>query len=160
MPSNLRPVTLEFISTAPYRHVATEVVHRPAEQIFAAISEDPAGWGRWFPGFSDKGRYVTPGPHGVGSVREVTMSGVRYREQILAWDAPDRWAFYVEQAGIPLGRAFAEQYAVRSEVTHSVVEWTFALDPKVPVRVVRPALDAVLPKIFRRAMTNLSRMLG
>jgi hypothetical protein len=160
MPSDLRPVDLGFLESAPYRHVTTELVRRTPDAVFAAISEDPAGWGSWYPGFSHQGRYLTPPPHGVGSVREVTMLGVRYREQILAWDTPHRWAFYVDRATLPFGRAFVEDYQVTPEGAHSVVQWTLAIDPRGLVRVAMPLMSVVLPRLFRRAMTNLERQLA
>jgi carbon monoxide dehydrogenase subunit G len=88
------------------------------------------------------------------------MSGVRYREQVLVWDTPRRWAFFAEQAGVPFANALAEDYRVTPHGTHAVVEWTFAVDPRGPRQVVDRLLDATLPRIFRRAMTNLSRRLG
>jgi len=160
MPWDLQPVGLEFFETAPFRHVATEVVHRPPAAIFAAIAEDPAGWGAWYPGFSHQGRYLTPPPHGVGAVREVVMLGVRFREQVLAWETPDRWAFCVDQAALPFANAFAEDYRVTPQGDRAVVEWTLAIDPRGPLRLATPLTAEVLPHLFRRAMSNLSRRLG
>src|SRR5580658_1798307 len=135
MPWDLQPVGLEFFETAPYRHTANEVVHRSAEAIFAAVSEDPAGWGAWYPGFSHQGRYLTPPPHGVGAVREVVMVGVRYREQVLAWDTPQRWAFCVERTTFPFAHAFAEDYRVTANGGETTVAWTLAMDPRRALRV-------------------------
>jgi hypothetical protein len=160
MPSLLRPVDLDFLETAPYRHVVTEIVRRPADAVFAAISQDPAGWGAWYPGFSHRGRYLTPPPHGVGAVREVTMLGVRFREQVLAWDAPLRWAFFVDQASAPFATAFAEDYRVTAEGADTAVQWTLAIDPRGLVRRATPLMGAVLPRLFRRAMANLERRLA
>ncbi len=161
MPVDLEPATLEFLDEAPYRHVATEVIPRPAGAVFAAIAEDPAGWGNWFPGFSHGGRYVTPPPHGVGSIREVASLGVRFREHILAWEAPYRWAFSVDQAGLPFARRFAEDYRIAPQgPTHSVVQWTLAIDPRPAVSAAMPLTGLLLPALFRRAMANLARRLA
>jgi Polyketide cyclase / dehydrase and lipid transport len=160
MPSDLQPVGLEFFETAPFRHVSTEVVHRPADAIFAAISEDPAGWGSWFPGFSHQGRFLTPPPHGVGAVREVVMLGTRFREEVLAWEAPHRWAFRVDQSSLPFANALAEDYRVVPDRDYSVVQWTLALDPGPALRLATPLTSLLLPSLFRRAMRNLSRRLG
>jgi hypothetical protein len=161
MPADLEPATLDFFEDAPYRNVATEVVPRPAAAIFSAFAEDPAGWGNWYPGFSHTGRYVTPDPHGVGSVREVVALGVRFREQILAWDAPYRWAFSVEQASVSFARRFAEDYRIAPQGnTHSVVQWTLAIEPRPAMRVAMPLMGLVLPTLFRRAMANLAGQQG
>jgi hypothetical protein len=160
MPTELHPVDLDFLEQAPVVQVCREVLHRPAAAIFAAVSEDPAGWGSWFPGFSHQGRYLSPPPHGVGAVREVVMLGVRFRERILAWDAPSRWAFCVDQASVPFATAFAEEYRLTPEGDRSVVQWTLAMDPRGPVRRATPLMGAVLPRLFRRAMGNLERRLA
>jgi uncharacterized protein YndB with AHSA1/START domain len=155
MPSDLQPVELDFFDSAPYRYVTAEAVHWPAETIFAALV-DPAGWGHWFPGFSRSGRYVTPDPHGVGTVREVSMAGLRYTSTILAWDPPGRWAFRLSTSTIPFAFALAEEYLVTPHPHHSVVQWTFAIDPRPVMRPAMPLVHVALPRIFRRAMTNLS----
>jgi hypothetical protein len=161
MPVALQPATLDFLETALYRHVATEVVPCPAETVFAAISEDPAGWGNWYPGFSHAGRYLSPPPHGVGSVREVVVLGTRFREQVIAWEAPYRWAFSVEQASVPFAHRFAEDYRVAPHSgTQSVVQWTLAIEPRPLVGVAMPLMRLVLPGLFRRAMANLARQLS
>ena len=160
MPPDLQPVDLEFIDSAPVRHVCTEVVAAAPAAVFAAIAEDPAGWGSWYPGFSHQGRYLSLPPHGVGAVREVTMLGVRFREQILAWESPHRWAFYVDQAAVPFARRFAEDYRITPDGDRATVTWTLAIDPRGPIRAATPLMGAVLPRLFRRAMTNLGRRLA
>jgi hypothetical protein len=152
----LSPVEPDFFETAPYVFVSTEVVHRPAASVFSAIANDPAGWGRWFPGFADTGRYLTPPPHGPGSRRQVTMTKVTFEETILAWDAPYRWAFTVTKAGAPLAYRMAEDYQVSSHGPYSLVQWTFAVDPRPALGRFMPLGRRVLPRLFRRAMTNLS----
>jgi len=156
MPWNLEPVELDFFENAPYRFVLTETVHHPAQTVFRAIACDPAGWGGWFPGFSDKGRYLSSPPLGTGSRREVTMAGLRYDETILAWDDPTRWAFYVSRSSTPIAHRLAEDYQVFSHGTHSLVRWTFAIDPRPVLGLVVPHARPVLHSLFRRAMTNLS----
>jgi hypothetical protein len=158
--NDLHVVGLEFLETAPVRHTTRELVPRPPEAVFAAIAEDPAGWGSWYPGFSHQGRYLTPPPHGAGAVREVTMSGVRFREQILVWDAPRRWAFVVDQASLPFARAFVEDYQVQPERDGAIVEWTLAMDPHPLLRLADPLTAELIPLLFRRAMRNLSRRLA
>ena len=157
---DMRPVDLEFFDTAPYRFVATEIVHQPGDRIFAAIADDPAGWGTWFPGFSRAGRYVTPPPHGVGSTREVAMGGVRYIETVIAWEPPFRWAFFVARAGLPLAHALAEDYRVAPLGDHSVVQATLAVEPRAAARPLMALAHPVAPLVFRRAFTNLGKRLA
>ena len=166
MPWDMRPVGTEFLDTAPYRFTAAETVDRPAEAVFAAIADDPAGWGDWFPGFSHGGRWLTPPPHGPGSRRRVRMAGVAYDERILVWDRPHRWTFRVEQAGAPLAYALVEDYRVAAVGDGRCrVQWTFALDPRGalrrgPARLGTGRFDPVLAAVFRRAMSGLGAVLG
>jgi hypothetical protein len=163
VPWDLREVGVDFLDSAPYRCVSTEVLFRPPVAIFKALAEDPAGWGAWNPGFSYHGRYLTPPPHGPGSVREVTMAGIRYTDTILAWEEPHRWTFYVSRAGAPFATALAEDYRITPQGdtnTHCTVQWTIAMDPHPLLAKASPLMDALLPRYFRRAMTNLSARIG
>ena len=160
MPWDLRPVDAGFLETAPYRFTATEIVSRPATDLFRAIAGDPAGWGRWFPGFSTSGRYLTPPPYGAGSRRQVRMAGLAYDETILAWEEPagkraGRYTFRVDRAGAPLASALVEDYLMADHGTYSTLQWTFAVDPRPLLQPFRPLLDPTLAALFRRAATRL-----
>ena len=157
MSQSYRAVDLDFFETAPIRFVNTELVRRSPEAIFAAVAEDPAGWGNWYPGFSKTGRYLSPPPHGPGSRRLVRMSGVTYDETILAWDPPKRWAFRVDKAAAPIAHALAEDYQITPVELGSIVQWTFAVDPRSALRRATPLLRPMLTTLFRRAMSNLER---
>ncbi len=126
MPRTLRAVDADFTATAQHRVTVTEVLPASPDAVFAALAEDPAGWGAWFPGFTDAGRYVTPGPHGVGSQREVFARGSRFLETILVWEPGRRWSFRVDEAGLPAVRALAEDFRLTPEGTGTRVEYTMA----------------------------------
>jgi hypothetical protein len=162
---DFRPVDLSFFETAPYRFVATEVLCLPARQVFAAIAHDPAGWGSWFPGFSHQGRYLTALPHGIRSQREVTAFGFSFTETVIAWNEdngsgqPWRFAFYVEKATLPIADALAEDYRVVDRGDHAVAQWTFAFEPRPPLRSLAQLGRVAIPLIWRRATANLERRL-
>lgn len=151
----LRAVPLEFLRTAPRRWTFDARVDAPQEAVFDAISADPSTW-TWFPGFTS-GRYLGPAPHGVGSIREVKVGPGRYRETIVAWDRPSRWAYRVDETTIPLARALVEEWTVEpANGSGVVVRWTFAIDPRAMFRAIGPAAAPVLRRTFRRAMANLA----
>jgi hypothetical protein len=158
---DLRPVDLGFFETAQYSLCCREVVPHPASDIWASFALDPAGWGRWFPGFSEGGHYLTADPPGLGSRREVRMAGVRYTETVIGWTEPLRFAFCVTEAGAPIADALAEDYQiVEYGEGRSVVEWTFAADPKPRLRAMTVAMPGLMPIVFRRAMRRLSARLS
>jgi hypothetical protein len=156
--SAFEPVELSFFDTAP------QVVHRqahvdaPRERVFAAVATDPAGWGRWFPGFSHHGRWETPPPHGVASVRTVRSFGVRFTETILAWDENERWAFRVDRAGVPMAKAFAEDYRFSDDGSGSMVSWTVAMTPGLGLQLASPLLPLGFGLLLNRAAARLPRV--
>lgn len=164
-PRNLRPVEAEFLDTAPFVAISHATIAAPVDEVFAAVSGDPATW-TWFPGFSDRGRWLTPPPHGVGSRRQVHMAGVAYTETMLVWDEPKRWTFRLDTATVPLVRAMVEDYrfepvpaGARSDATQ--LTWTFAVDPAAGLRpwFATPLADASLHRLCRRFSANLERRL-
>lgn len=156
----LRDVGPEFVETAPYRCVSSATLREPPARVFEALAGDPSAWARWNPGFSAKGHYTTPPPHRAGAVREVVMAGIRYRDAILTWDEPERWAFYVSHAGAPFARALAEDYRITAQGTGSVVRWTIAMEPRLALKALRPVMDVFLPRYFSKAMSNLDAWLA
>jgi hypothetical protein len=101
----LRAVELDFLESAPHRFEYAEPVGAPVDRVFAAIAADPSTW-TWFPGI-EEGAYETSTP-GVGARRWVRIGGVKYRETMLAWDAPRRWAYRVDETSAPVFAALTE----------------------------------------------------
>jgi Polyketide cyclase / dehydrase and lipid transport len=154
----LRSVGLEFLQTAPLRLEFEGEVRAPPRAVFDAISGDPASWRSWFPGLSG-GHYEGPPPYGVGSIREIRMSGTVYRETILAWEEPVRWVFRVDACTVPIGHALVEQWTVAERGPGAVVGWTFAIEPRPLFRAGSPLARPFMGWLFRRAMRNLERQL-
>jgi hypothetical protein len=88
------------------------------------------------------------------------MTRVRFAEKIMVWDEPHRWAFHLTESAVPLAHAMAEDYQVTAQGDHAVVQWTFAIDPSAGLKPAMPLAQPLLPRLFRRAMTNLSIRLG
>jgi len=156
--NRLREVSLEFLDEAPKRWEFEARVDAPPGAVFAAISADPKTW-EWFPGITGGG-YEGDGPPGVGSIREARMGPSVYRETILAWDAPTRWAYRVDEMTVPFAHALVEDWTVRADGDGSVVRWTFAIDPRSLFRASLAVAPAAMGRLFRRAMRNLSLTLN
>jgi len=155
----LRKEPLSFVGTAPKRWTFEAPVAAPREQVFAAISADPKTW-TWFPGISSGSRYHGDGPHGVGSIREARMGPAVYRETILAWDAPNVWAYRVDEMTVPLANALVEEWRIDPAPGGSVVRWTFAIDPRPLFIASGPLAPRAMGRLFRSAMRNLSETLA
>ena len=155
----MREEGLDFVERAPKKWTFEEEVHAPQEEVFAAISADPSTW-TWFPGLSS-GSYEGDGPHGVGTKRHVKMSGITYRETMLAWEPPARWAYRVDESTAPLAHALVEDWVVeRRGDDRSAVRWTFAIDPRSLFKAGLPAAPTVMGRLFKKAMANLSEELA
>jgi len=151
------PVTLDFLDDAPVRFTYTEPLPAAATRVFAAISADPSTW-TWFPGLAD-GRYESAPPFGVGTIRSVVMDGVAYRETLLAWEEPTRWAYRVDESSDTTFRALAEDWVMRDAADGSTLTWTFAVDPQPELcAVIRSARD-LIGGVFTRAMRSLAHHL-
>ena len=158
MAHHLRTVELDFVDDAPHRFVFEAVVPAPKETVFAAISDDPSTW-TWWPGH-EGGAYETPPPHGVGSRREMHMGESQYRETILAWDEPTRWAYRVDESADSLIDALVEEWVVEGDGESSAVRWTFAVEPGADMEAAIPAAKTMIGDMFDQAMANLSARLS
>ena len=156
----LEAVELSFFEKAPKLVTVEALVDAPRERVFAAVAAQPGSWGRWFPGFSDDGRWETPSPYGVGSVRTVRVFGIRYRELILAWDNGRRWAFRVDETTAPMFKAIAEDYQFADEGTGTRLSWTVGVRPSLAPLVSARLMRVYLRIVLRRASMNLGRILA
>jgi hypothetical protein len=154
----LAPVGLDFLATAPVRFDYVAPLPAPPATVFGAISADPSTW-TWFPGLADA-RYESAPPFGVGTIRSVVMDGVAYRETLLAWDEPSRWAYRVDESSDATFRALAEDWVVAAEGLGSTLTWTFAVDPQPDLlELIRGARD-VIGGVFLGAMDSFAAHLA
>jgi uncharacterized protein YndB with AHSA1/START domain len=154
----LRTVDLDFLETAPHRFVFETTVPASKESVFGAISDDPSTW-TWWPGH-DEGRYETPAPHGVGSRRYMRMGDSWYRETILAWKDPTRWAYRVDEGANALLDALVEEWVVEGDGEQSTVRWTFAVEPAPNLAASFSETKSVIGDMFDQAMANLGARLS
>lgn len=129
------------------------VVLAPPDRVFAALTDQPTTW-TWFPGVRGF-PYEGSEPYGVGTRRRVRATGVTYRETIVAWDSPDRWAYRVDETTAPIAKALVEEWTTSAAGEGTLVRWVFAADPGVVFRLAAPILPFGMRFMFRRAMRNL-----
>ncbi|KUM73465.1 SRPBCC family protein [Streptomyces curacoi] len=151
----LREVGLDFVGTAPVRHVFARDVTAPPEPVFHALAEDVPGWTEWF-------RAVTLArPLDDGARREVRLKGgTRFEETILAAKSPELYAYRVDVTNAPGARALVEEWRLTPAGTGTRVQWTFAADGTAPFRFAVGLARAGLGRAFRDAVTALDRRLA
>jgi len=154
----LEPVGLDFLESAPVRFDYAHDLPAPVDAVFAVISADPSTW-TWFPGLADA-RYESAPPHGVGTLRSVVMDGVAYRETILAWDPPGRWAYRVDESSDATFRALAEDWVMTGAGATSTLTWTFAVDPQPELAELIEGARDMIGGVFTRAMVSLAAHLS
>jgi hypothetical protein len=159
MTHRLRPVGLDFLDEAPVRLDSEADVAAPAAAVFAEISTDPGTWAAWFPGFVG-GAYDGKPPHGVGTVRRITMDNAAYAETILAWDEGTRWAYRMDESSDDMFDALVEDWVVAPKGDGAVVRWTFTVDPKPELRDVLTHGRDMIGGVFDTAMARLSAHLA
>ncbi len=150
----LAPVGLDFLAGAPVRFDYVAPLPAPVGAVFAAISADPSTW-TWFPGLADA-RYESAPPFGVGTTRSVVMDGVAYRETLLAWDEPTRWAYRVDESSDATFRALVEDWVIAAEGDGSTLTWAFAVDPQPDLLELIRGAQEVIGEVFLRAMESLA----
>ncbi len=89
------------------------------------------------------------------------MGGVDYRETILVWDEPERWAFRVDEATAPIAHALAEEYRLVADGDQTVIHWTFCVDGPAAMLslLASPLAPPAMGMLWRRACANLERRL-
>jgi uncharacterized protein YndB with AHSA1/START domain len=154
MARRLRPVGLDFVGIAPVRHVFARGVAAPVEQVYDALASVP-GWTEWFP------RVTAARPVDAGAGRDITLTGgIRFRESIIAAEAPEVYAYRVDVTNVPGVRAIAEEWRLAPVGGGTRVRWTFATEGTAAYRLAVKAVRGGQARAFRDAMTSLERRLG
>ncbi len=154
----LEPVGLDFLETAPVRFDYAADLPVGSDRVFAAISADPRSW-TWFPGLTEA-RYTSAAPHGVGTRRAVVMEGVTYRETILAWDEPHRWAYRVDESSDDTFTALVEDWLIEDRGDGSVLRWMFAVAPRPDLTELLSGARDLIGGVWSAAMVRLAAHLG
>ena len=159
----LDSVGLEFLDRSPVRVSQVRVINASVGDVFAAVATDPASWGKWCPGFTEASRWLTPMPPGVGSQREMHAFGMTMAETVLAFEHNQRFAFRVDTVGMPLMKAFLEEWtfaAVTNSPQATTATWTMAVDSSLPPPVMRAWLVIQIKVMMRIATRRLERLVA
>lgn len=146
------PVELDFLDTAPFRFTATEVISRPAGEVFAALA-DAESWPRWV--FAITGvTWTSPPPLGLGATRQVSMRGGLVADEVfIAWEDDVRMAFRFAEVNKGLVKGFAEDYQITDLGDGTCrIDWVMAMDldgSTAVMRMGRPVFAAFIRKTLR-----------
>jgi uncharacterized protein YndB with AHSA1/START domain len=156
--AHLRPVGLDFLETASHAYEYEARLAAPVAAVFAAISADPSTW-TWFPGL-EPGEYEGDDAPGIGTRRWIRMGGVKYRETILAWDAPHRWAYRVDETSAPVFAALLEDWVMEpADGDTTTLRWTFAFEPLPETAALFADARDLIGSTFHEAAKSLDAFL-
>ena len=155
---SLEPQPLAFADTAPLRVTDSATIEASPARVFGAFA-DTASWPRWFP-LMHKARWVTAEIDQVGAEREVALRLLGgYVERFIAWEPGARFAFTMTQSSSPMARAIVEDFRFTGVDGGTRIDWVLAADPRTLGKIARPALEQIMPRVFRRAGKQLERYL-
>jgi uncharacterized protein YndB with AHSA1/START domain len=135
----------------------TVVIRRPIHEVFAVLT-DVTLTGRWYPADVEEW-WVTPPPHGVGSVRRARVRFLgRATENdavVTVYDPPRHAALKGRSASAPFEATLAFEPAEGG--TRGDVETTFQLSG--PMRFIGPLFIGSYERGWDRGLANLKRMM-
>jgi hypothetical protein len=150
----LRKEDIGFVDRAPAVHTAEATLALPRPRVFAAFA-DAGSWPRWFPNVR-AAAYLSPPPHGVGTIREAHVSGTRWLEEMIVWDEATRWGWSVVGASVPFATAQVECFDFADVPGGGTrVRWTLALEPRLVARLGARFAPAALGRMLARATRAL-----
>jgi len=150
----LTPAEIGFVDRARRQFSYDFHVAASPEAVFEAITE-PEVFARWFPDYRGA-RWLSPPPHGTGSVREVKLRGLAVRERIVVYEPGQRFAFTITKMSRPLLKRMVEDYRLApTDDGGTRVVWTIAYRPRLAVRPLEPLLKPVFGRLFERAAAAL-----
>lgn len=155
----LEPQDLSFTAEAPLRVRDSAFVRAKPERVFEAYA-DTASWPRWFP-LMHRAEWIGSDIEKVGAEREVALYLLgAYRERFIAWEPAVRFAFTMTKSSSPMARAIVEDFQFSPSSGGTRIDWVLAADPKPLGKLARPALEAIMPRVFRKSGERLERYLG
>ncbi len=162
-------VELDFTAHSPERLEFEIVCFAPAERVFEVLTSDRE-FGEWLEPLAEC-RWTTPGPHGVGSKREVVLdmlapkgkgradalTALAVKERILAWERGKRFAFAIEALTIPLVRRMVEDMQLeRLGPQKTRLRYHVHYEPTLLMRAVHPIAREFFGKMFRDAVARVA----
>ena len=84
------------------------------------------------------------------------VGGVKYRETILAWDEPRRWAYRVDETSAPIFAALLEDWVMEPAAKETTtLVWTFAFEPLPETAELMAGAHDLIGSTFHDAMLGL-----
>ncbi|BAU81509.1 hypothetical protein SLA_0555 [Streptomyces laurentii] len=155
MQRRLRPVELDFVTSAPTRLVFTTELTAPPAAVYRSLAVEVGSWSAWFRAV----RSATPTRDGTGRTILLTGGG-RMEETIMAAEPDSRYVYRIDTINAPGVTALMEEWALSPTSTGGTrVRWTMATAGNFPYTLVLRLARPGFTLSFRDAMRQLDRRL-
>jgi hypothetical protein len=156
----LRPVTTEFLESAPVRIVTEERLTSGPEVLFRELTDNASTWPTWF-GAISRASYTGPPPYGVGAGRAVKLvGGIRFVESVLVWEEPRRFVYRIEETNLLGAHAWLEEWLLTPDGDGTRVRFTMAVEGHAVVELPMQAARSLVERSCRTAMRRLDARAG
>ena len=147
--------TLDWAPQARASFHSETILDANPEEVFDILA-DVDQWEVWFPEF-ESAEWLSDGEPGVGARRVIHMDIMSAREEFLAWEPGERFAFCLTEATLPLAKRLVEDYRLSPLAGgRCAFEWDVYYEPRTLLRPFTPLLRLNFGRMFQRATRSLS----
>ena len=147
---------LRYTQTSPRVLENAAIIDATPERVFDvfATAENQREWFQDFVAC----RWTTPGPHGVGSEREIELKILTVKERFLVWEPGKRLTFALYDSTLPLVDGMVEDMVFEPAGEGKTrLTWRVHYTPKLLVRPFHPVLRGIFGQMFKRSIQGLAQ---
>ena len=90
----------------------------------------------------------------------MTLGLGTFEERMIAWQPGARFSFSIDGASVPRAKRIVEDWRLSPvDGDRTKLEWSMVVDPRLLSRVLRPALEPLMKRMFRKSSEGLDRYL-
>lgn len=113
----------------------------------------------WFPDFVSA-EWLTPEPHGVGSLRLYRLKYMRILERFKVWEPGKKLVFELEECSLPIITRFMEHYEITPAADGgSLLVWQVSYQPNPWLAIFYPLVHPMFAADFAKAARQLGALL-
>lgn len=155
----MHPSELPFIDDPKAMRIdEVSICSAPPARVFEVLA-DTSAWPRWFSDMREA-KWTSSETARVGAVRRVTLGLGTFEERFIAWEPGARFSFSIDGASVPFAKRIVEDWRLSPvDGGKTRLAWSMVVAPSVLSRVLRPALEPMMKRMFRKASDGLERYL-
>ena len=133
-----------------------QLIAAPIETVWDRYT-DHVSWTDWAGlGRVRLAREGVPAPNGVGCVREISSLGLKFYEEVLSFDRPQRMTYRIVRGAVPI-RDHQGEVVFEPHGAGTLVTWRCQFNSRIPG--LGGAARAYITRLFRNALHALAHRL-